>query len=198
MELRGITPITQRSILPDWLARWSSMARLTPNSTLIWELLWFKIVRHCFSRSFIVSVLINAGFHTEYFKLVQYGMFSGLRLHFGMALTTIQEMSTNVTLQTQYSDNTMINGKMPFNCSTAAPGSVCTPNAPYSKFRVRSGKTYKLRLVNSGAGGIMYFSIDNHHLTIIANDFVDLVPYNTTIVTLGVSFFDVIYTIYFY
>lgn len=37
----------------------------------------------------------------------------------------------------------------------------------------------------------MYFSIDNHHLTIIANDFVDLVPYNTTIVTLGVSLFQI-------
>jgi hypothetical protein len=35
---------------------------------------------------------------------------------------------------------------------------------------------------------VQWFSIDNHELTIIANDFVDLVPYTTTMVTLGVSF----------
>jgi FtsP/CotA-like multicopper oxidase with cupredoxin domain len=98
-------------------------------------------------------------------------------------------MSTNATIQVQPTDNTLINGKMPFNCSQAAPGSVCSPDAGFSKFRVQNGKTYKLRIINSGAGSILDFSIDNHHLTIIANDFVDLQPYNTTIVTLGVSLF---------
>jgi hypothetical protein len=97
-------------------------------------------------------------------------------------------MSSNTTLQTQFSDNTLINGRMPFNCSLTAPGSICnSANATYSKFRVQTGKTYKLRLINSGAGSLEYFSIDNHQLTIISNDFVDIVPYNTTIVTLGVS-----------
>jgi FtsP/CotA-like multicopper oxidase with cupredoxin domain len=97
-------------------------------------------------------------------------------------------MSSNVTLQAQFADNTLINGRMPFNCSLAARGSTCdSSDATYSKFRVRTGKTYKLRLINSGAGSIEYFSIDNHQLTIISNDFVDIIPYNTTIVTLGVS-----------
>jgi hypothetical protein len=98
-------------------------------------------------------------------------------------------MSANATLQVQFSDSTMINGRMPFNCSLAAKGTVCdSTSSEYSKFRVQSGKTYKMRLINSGAGSIEYFSIDNHQVTIVANDFVDIIPYNTTIVTLGVSF----------
>jgi hypothetical protein len=51
----------------------------------------------------------------------------------------------------------------------------------------QTGITYKSRLINSGAGFIEYFSIDNHWLTTTSNDFVDMVPYNTTIVTLGAS-----------
>lgn len=33
----------------------------------------------------------------------------------------------------------------------------------------------------------MRFTIDNHEMTIIANDFVPIVPYKTTMVTLGVG-----------
>ncbi len=100
-------------------------------------------------------------------------------------------MSTNATLRVQPTDNTLINGKMPYNCTLAPPGSNCNTNAQFSKFRVQAGKTYKLRLINSGAGSLLGFSIDNHVLTIVANDFVDLVPYNTTMVQLGVSLFRV-------
>lgn len=76
---------------------------------------------------------------------------------------------------------------MPYNCSLALPGGHCTPDAPFSKFRVHAGKTYKLRLINSGANSLLGFSIDNHILTIIANDFVNIEPYDTTMVLLGVS-----------
>ena len=96
-------------------------------------------------------------------------------------------MSTNATMRVQPTDNTLINGRNPFNCSLAAPGNQCTSNAPFSKFQVQAGKTYKLRLINSGAGSLLGFSIDNHDLTIISNDFVDLQPYNTTVVQLGVG-----------
>jgi FtsP/CotA-like multicopper oxidase with cupredoxin domain len=98
-------------------------------------------------------------------------------------------MSDNATRQAQFSDSTLINGRMPFNCSLVAKGTACdSTHSQYSKFRVQSGKTYKMRLINSGAGSIEYFSIDNHQVTIVANDFVDIEPYNTTIVTLGVGF----------
>lgn len=96
-------------------------------------------------------------------------------------------MSANTTLQSPSTNNILIDGRMPFNCSLGVPkGSTCgAPEIPYSKFRVQTGKTYKLRLVNSGAGSLLYFSIDNHKLTIIANDFVDVQPYEVEQVVLG-------------
>lgn len=87
------------------------------------------------------------------------------------------------------SDNNLINGKMNFDCSTVAPGDTtpCTNNAGISKFRFQTGKTHRLRLINSGADGVQRFSIDEHVLTVIAEDFVPVKPYNTTVVTLGVG-----------
>lgn len=61
------------------------------------------------------------------------------------------------------------------------------PNAGLSKFYVQSGKSYRLRLINTGAEGLMKFSIDGAELAVIANDFVPLEPYTTKAVTLGVS-----------
>jgi len=95
-------------------------------------------------------------------------------------------MSTNQTLWANPSDNTLINGRMPFNCSLVKDGTPCG-NASYSQFRFQTGKTYRLRLINGGAAGMEYFSIDGHQLTITSIDLVDIVPYNTTLVTLGVS-----------
>lgn len=39
---------------------------------------------------------------------------------------------------------------------------------------------HRLRLINAGAEGTQKFSIDGHTMTVIANDFVPIVPYNTT------------------
>lgn len=102
------------------------------------------------------------------------------------------------------SDNNLINGKMDFDCSTVTDGTPCksrpdlflfykslsrasgTNNAGLSKFHFRHGKTHRLRLINSGAEGLQKFSIDDHEMTVIANDFVPVVPYETKFVTLGV------------
>ena len=61
-----------------------------------------------------------------------------------------------------------------------------TPNAGISKFQFTSGKTHRLRLVNSGAAGLQRFTIDNHQMMVVANDFVPVEPYQTNVVTLGV------------
>jgi FtsP/CotA-like multicopper oxidase with cupredoxin domain len=76
---------------------------------------------------------------------------------------------------------------MNFDCSLALNGATCFPNAGLSKFKFTSGKTYRLRLINAGAEGLQKFTIDNHTLTIIANDFVPIRPYDTKVVTLGVG-----------
>lgn len=88
-----------------------------------------------------------------------------------------------------YSDNTMINGKMNFDCSTVASGdkTPCNSHAGISKFKFQTGKTHRLRLINTGAAGDQRFSIDDHVMTVIANDFVPVKPYDTKVVTLGIG-----------
>ena len=83
------------------------------------------------------------------------------------------------------SDSNLINGKGRFNC-TGVTG-ICSNDAPYSQFQVTSGKRYRLRLINTGSAGIQKFSIDNHVMTVIANDFIPVEPYQSTVVTLAVS-----------
>ncbi|KAK4447445.1 multicopper oxidase-domain-containing protein [Podospora aff. communis PSN243] len=87
------------------------------------------------------------------------------------------------------SDNNLINGKMNFDCSTVDPGddTPCNSNAGISKFKFQTGKTHRLRLINSGADGVQRFSIDRHTLTVIAVDFTPIQPYDTTVVSLGVG-----------
>lgn len=63
----------------------------------------------------------------------------------------------------------------------------CTANAGISKFKFSYGKKYRLRLSNTSAEGLQKFSIDNHTMTVIQNDFVPIVPYTTNVVTLGVG-----------
>lgn len=88
-----------------------------------------------------------------------------------------------------FSDSNLINGKMNFNCSSVSPGdnTPCTSNAGVSKFHFKRGKTYRLRLINAGAEGLQRFSIDGHSMTVIANDFVPVEPYETKVVTLGIG-----------
>ena len=85
------------------------------------------------------------------------------------------------------SDNNLINGRMPYNCSQVTDGHKCISNAPMSKFRFQSGKTYRLRVINGGAAALQRFSIDGHRLQVIANDFTPIQPYETDVISLGVG-----------
>ena len=115
-------------------------------------------------------VLISDWNHQDYYRLVQ--------------------QSVGASQQVVKSNNTLINGKMDYDCSLLSLDSEphsCTPNAGLSKFNFQSGKTHLLRVINPSSEAIMYFSIDNHNLTVIANDFVPVVPYSADFVTLGVG-----------
>ena len=114
-------------------------------------------------------VLLSDWYHQEYFSVVQ----------------EVVDPSPGPVIPK--SDNNLINGKMDFDCSTVASGQQCTPNAGIAKFKFTAGKTHRLRLINAGAEGIQRFTIDNHTMTVIANDFVPVQPYQTNVVTLGVS-----------
>ena len=114
-------------------------------------------------------VLLTDYFHKQYFDLVE------------------EVMGTNLSLIAPKSDNNLINGKMDFNCSLVTDGTPCVNNAGLSKFQFKKGKKHRLRLINASAEGIQKFSIDGHKLTVMANDFVPIKPYETEIVTLGVG-----------
>lgn len=115
----------------------------------------------------IGPVLLNDYYHPEYFTIVERVLAPG-----GAR---------------PVSDNSLINGKMNFDCSLVTDGTQCTPNAGISKFKFTQGKKHRLRLINASAEAIVRFSIDNHTMTVMANDFVPIKPYTTNVVTLGVG-----------
>ncbi|KAL9004642.1 MAG: hypothetical protein Q9188_002533 [Gyalolechia gomerana] len=114
-------------------------------------------------------VTINDYYHTPYFEILE-----------GV-------MGTNQSKFRPASDNNLINGKMNFDCSLSTTANKCTNNAGISKFQFTSGKTYLLRLMNTGTQGIEKFSIDNHVMNVIATDNVPIKPYDATVVTLAVG-----------
>lgn len=78
-------------------------------------------------------------------------------------------------------ENGLINGT---NIYTDADG-----NETGSRLTVafETGKTYRLRLVNSAIDSLWKFSIDNHTLTVISADLVPVEPYTATHVSVGIG-----------
>lgn len=79
--------------------------------------------------------------------------------------------------------NGLINGTNTFDCSST--DAACIGGGKRYETRFVKGKKYRFRLVGSQADGYIKFTIDNHVLTVIANDLVPIVPYNTTNVILA-------------
>lgn len=86
----------------------------------------------------------------------------------------------------QKSDNNLINGRMDYDCSLVADGTPCSNNTSVSKFRFHTHKKHRLRLINTSAEALQRFGIDGHKLTVMANDFVPVWPYEVDYATLGV------------
>lgn len=115
-------------------------------------------------------ILLTDYYHKQYYDILE------------------EVMGTDLTLNKPNPDNNLINGKMNFVCPTNDTGSPpCTDNAGLSRFRFQTGKKHRLRLINAGASGTQKFSIDGHKMTVMANDFVPIQPYETDIVTLGIG-----------
>lgn len=78
---------------------------------------------------------------------------------------------------------------MNYDCSlitdSSALPSNCTSDAGLAKFHFTTGKTHRLRLINAGTAVTQKFTIDGYDLVVIANDFVPVKPYTTTVVTLA-------------
>ncbi|KAJ5722107.1 multicopper oxidase [Penicillium malachiteum] len=95
------------------------------------------------------------------------------------------ELSFSKPPQALNVDNNLINGKGAYDCNSSMPHAGCQSGAGYAKFQFHSGKRYRLRLLNTGSLANQKFSIDNHEMTVIANDYVPIKPYRTKTVTLG-------------
>jgi hypothetical protein len=96
-------------------------------------------------------------------------------------------LTPNLTDGGVWSQNNLINGRMHFDCAnmTAGDDSTCHSDAPMSQFRFEKGKKHLLRLINSGGEALQRFSIDEHSMTIVANDFVPVEPYEAKVVFLS-------------
>lgn len=132
----------------------------------------------------IGPVMLSDWYHIPYFSIVQ------------------DSVGTNLSLIPPSSDSNLIQGRNTFNCSEKGYNAgnnllasnleseitfQCEDNAPLSNFTFKAGKTHRLRLINYAADGIQKFSIDGLNLTVIAVDYVPVVPYTTDVVTLGVA-----------
>ena len=85
------------------------------------------------------------------------------------------------------SDNNLINGRNGLDCSWVSNSTMCQEGAEFLRFQFETGRTHRLRLINAGGTATQKFSIDNHEMMVIANDFVPIRPYTTSVVTLGVG-----------
>ncbi|KAF2477734.1 laccase precursor [Lindgomyces ingoldianus] len=74
-------------------------------------------------------------------------------------------------------DNILINGT---NKNAQGGGA-------YSKVTLTPGKTHRLRLINTAVDASMRVALDNHTFTVIANDFVPVVPYTTNWIQIGIG-----------
>ncbi|RDW60604.1 multicopper oxidase-3 [Coleophoma cylindrospora] len=114
-------------------------------------------------------IMVNDLFHPYYEQLVEHVLSNSSGSHF------------------VFSDNNLINGKMDFDCALVTDGTPCVSNAGVSKFQFRPGKDHLLRVVNTGSAGLQFFTIDEHEMTVISNDFIPITPYKTNSLTLGVG-----------
>jgi FtsP/CotA-like multicopper oxidase with cupredoxin domain len=114
-------------------------------------------------------VFINDWYHREYFDILK------------------SILGTDEAQWHPQSQSNMINGRGQYSCSKVTDGTPCKSTKAKAQFNFTSGKTHLLRLVNAGASSFEYFSIDGHEITVIANDFVPIKPYNTTVVTLAIG-----------
>ncbi|KAG9234870.1 putative laccase-2 [Amylocarpus encephaloides] len=83
-------------------------------------------------------------------------------------------------------ENGLINGTNTYDCSTSTDPN-CVGGGVKNVNIFESGKKYRLRLVNSAVDGHFQFSIDGHSFTVIANDFVPIVPYETDNLSISIG-----------
>ena len=74
------------------------------------------------------------------------------------------------------SQSLLVNGSAVFN-----------GQGQYSKTTLTPGKKHLLRLINTGTNNYLHVSLDNHPFTVIASDFVPVVPFTATSLSIAVG-----------
>jgi FtsP/CotA-like multicopper oxidase with cupredoxin domain len=82
-------------------------------------------------------------------------------------------------------DSNTINGKGSYPCSKTSKK--CEDDVPMATFNFTSGRAHRLRLINPSSAATQKFTIDGHKFKVIATDFVEIEPYETDVITLGVG-----------
>ncbi|EXJ86620.1 hypothetical protein A1O3_03573 [Capronia epimyces CBS 606.96] len=85
-----------------------------------------------------------------------------------------------------FSDSNLVGGAGQYPCANITNGTPCSV-VPFASYEFQPGKTHRLRFVNTGTSAFETISIDGHTMTVIANDFVPVQPYDTEFVTIGVG-----------
>ncbi|AEO64812.1 multicopper like protein [Thermothielavioides terrestris NRRL 8126] len=82
-----------------------------------------------------------------------------------------------------YVDSILVNGHGHFNCSPALSDNDCAGS--YWETSFVPGKKHRMQLVNTGFNYPIIFSIDQHNLTVIANDLVAIEPFTVPSLTIS-------------
>jgi len=88
------------------------------------------------------------------------------------------------------SDTGLFNGMNTGNCTASnatKPDPHCVGDGKKFELVFEVGKKYRMRVFNVASEDWVQFSIDNHTLTVMANDFVPIVPYKTSSVRIGMG-----------
>jgi hypothetical protein len=81
-------------------------------------------------------------------------------------------------------DGGLVNGTNNYDCSGSTDPNCIGGGKKFETVFV-PGKKYRMRLINVAVEGHFQFSIDGHNLTVIANDLVPIVPFQTNSIVIG-------------
>ncbi|KAG9247374.1 laccase [Calycina marina] len=80
--------------------------------------------------------------------------------------------------------NGLINGTNTYDCTASIDAAYLGTGKRFEMTFI-SGKKYRIRLVGAQADSFLRFAIDNHNFTVMANDFVSIIPYFTDSIVVG-------------
>ncbi|KAL7272957.1 hypothetical protein RUND412_004209 [Rhizina undulata] len=82
--------------------------------------------------------------------------------------------------------NGLINGTNTYDCA-GSTDSNCASNGTRFETTLTKGQKYRMRFINTAVDTMFKLGIDNHTFTVISADFVPIVPYDTTYLTIGIG-----------